>query len=183
MDNRVGDAQNREARRFTRGFTLLEILVVVLIISIVAGLATLAIRDNPERRLETEAQRIAALLRLASQEAVLQSRETAIEFESNGYRFLVLENGEWLQADDKVFRPRTLPDDMEFEIVIEGERLDFGSQAPARSAHLSAVRRRDDAIRARSPFRGPQCSVPDAWRHRRQAHAWRLSAGFVTALP
>ncbi len=128
MDNRVGDAQNRLARRCSRGFTLLEILVVVLIISIVAGLATLAIRENPERRLETEVQRIAALLRLASQEAVLQSRETAIEFESNGYRFLVLENGEWLQADDNVFRPRTLPDDMEFEIVIEGERLDFGAQ-------------------------------------------------------
>jgi general secretion pathway protein H len=110
------------------GFTLLEILVVVLIIGVILTFATLAVRDNPEQRLQTEGQRFAALLRLAAQEAVLQSREIAIVFERNGYHFLVLENGEWTQHDDDVFRPRTLPGDMEFNLVIEGEQLEFGSQ-------------------------------------------------------
>lgn len=119
---------NRYTGPYSRGFTLLEILVVVLIIGILVSLATLAIRDNPEQRLQTEGQRFAALLRLAAQEAVLQSREAAVVFERGGYHFLVLENGEWAQAEDQVFRPRDLPDGMEFEIVIEGEKLDFGSQ-------------------------------------------------------
>jgi general secretion pathway protein H len=121
-------AGKRVASPFSRGFTLLEILVVVLIIGVVLGIATLAIRDNPEQRLETEGQRFAALLRLAAQEAVLQSREVAVVFERNGYHFLVLEEGEWIQPEDKVFHPRALPDGMEFDLVIEGERLEFGSQ-------------------------------------------------------
>lgn len=112
----------------SRGFTLLEILVVVLIIGIVVGVATLAIRDNPAQRVETEGQRFAALLRLASQEAVLQSREVAIVFERHGYHFLVFDEGEWIPPDDDVFRARALPDGMELEIVIEGERLEFGAQ-------------------------------------------------------
>lgn len=114
------------ARR-TRGFTLLEILVVVLIVGIMLGLALLAIRDNPEQRLQTEVQRFSALLQLAAQEAVLQSREVAIVIERNGYHFLLLEAGEWVQSEDQVFRQRNLPDDMEFEIAIEGQRLDFST--------------------------------------------------------
>lgn len=112
----------------SRGFTLLEILVVVLIIGVVLTIATLAIRDNPGQRLETEGQRFAALLRLAAQEAVLQSREVAIVFERRGYHFQILEDGAWTEPEDNVFRPRTLPDGMEFDLVIEGERLEFGSE-------------------------------------------------------
>ncbi len=100
----------------------------MLIIGVILSVATLAIRDSPEQRLQTEGQRFAALLRLAAQEAVLQSREIAIVFERNGYQFQVLESDGWVQPDDNVFRARTLPDDMEFDLIIEGERLDFSSR-------------------------------------------------------
>lgn len=103
------------------GFTLIEVLVVVFITAIVLSFAVLSLRDDPGRRVQTEAERFAALARLATQEAVLQSREIAIELEPGGYRFLVLQNGDWVDPGDHVFRPRALPEDMRLSARIEGE--------------------------------------------------------------
>jgi general secretion pathway protein H len=111
------------ARAPERGFTLLEILVVVLIIGIVLSLATLAFHDDVNKRLETEARRLAALLTLASQEAVLQSTEMAVVFTASAYRFQVLEDDKWVDdAKDPVFRPRPLPEDLTLFIELEGEQ-------------------------------------------------------------
>ena len=108
-----------------RGFTLLEILVVVLIIGIVVGLATLSIHDDPVQRARTEAERFGALVTLASQEAVLQSREVAVEFELGGYKFLFFDENKWTEPNDEMFRSRTLPPDMELQVTIDGERVAF----------------------------------------------------------
>jgi general secretion pathway protein H len=51
------------------GFTLIELLVVVVIIAIASSVATLALRDPSETRLEHEAARLAALLEGARAEA------------------------------------------------------------------------------------------------------------------
>jgi len=113
-------------RRAVRGFTLLEILVVVLIIGIVLSLATLAFRDDIDERLQTEAQRLAALLTLASEEAVLQSSEMAMVFTPQGYRFQVLEEGKWTDARDAVLRERHLAEDLTLFVEIEGETAQLG---------------------------------------------------------
>ena len=52
-----------------RGFTLLELLVVLAIVAVSAGLATLALRDGSATRLEREAVRLAALLEMARAES------------------------------------------------------------------------------------------------------------------
>ena len=51
------------------GFTLIELLVVVVIIAIASSVATLALRDPSETRLEHEAARLAALFEGARSEA------------------------------------------------------------------------------------------------------------------
>ena len=106
-----------------RGFTLLEILVVVLIIGIVLSLATLAFRDDTAERLQTEAHRLAALVTLASQEAVLQGKEFAVAFAPGDYRFQVLEEAKWVDARDAVLRQRRFPDDITEYLEIEGEAV------------------------------------------------------------
>jgi general secretion pathway protein H len=51
------------------GFTLIELMVVVLLIAIASGVASLALRDPAWTRLEHEAARLAALLESARAEA------------------------------------------------------------------------------------------------------------------
>jgi general secretion pathway protein H len=56
-------------RRAGRGFTMIELLVVVALIAIASAVTTLALRDPAAARLEREAARLAALLEAARSEA------------------------------------------------------------------------------------------------------------------
>jgi general secretion pathway protein H len=60
--------------RQVRGFTLLELLVVVAIIAMATTSVTLALRDSGQTQLEREAQRLAALL----ESARAQSRTSGV---------------------------------------------------------------------------------------------------------
>lgn len=123
LTSATGRPPGTEARRRRAGgFTLLEVLVVVFIIGIVLSLAVIGIRDDPAERVETEARRFASLVTMASQEAVLQSRELAVEIGREGYRFLVLEENAWVEPDDELLRTRELPEGMRIDVSVEGER-------------------------------------------------------------
>jgi general secretion pathway protein H len=52
-----------------RGFTLIELMIVVALIAVAAGMVSLALRDPSSTRLETEAQRLSALLEAARAES------------------------------------------------------------------------------------------------------------------
>ena len=53
----------------SRGFTLIELMIVVALIAIGAGVVSLALRDPASQRLETEAARLSALLESARAES------------------------------------------------------------------------------------------------------------------
>ena len=109
------------------GFTILELLVVLVIIGIVVSLATLSVGGNESRALRDEAQRLGALLALATQEAILNAQELALEVEPRSYRFLVYDGEQWQPYEDWVFRPRELPQHMALSAVVEGQRPEEGA--------------------------------------------------------
>jgi general secretion pathway protein H len=65
-----GSSRRRLARHGARrGFTLIELMIVVALIAVAAGVVSLALRDPSSTRLETEAQRLSALLESARAES------------------------------------------------------------------------------------------------------------------
>lgn len=69
------------------GFTLIELIIVIVIVGVIASLATINTSDNKQALLQTEAKRLQALFVLAQQEAVLQSRHLGLRFSQEGYQF------------------------------------------------------------------------------------------------
>ncbi len=109
------------------GFTLIEILVVIIVVAILVSVALISsgtLRDD--RDLQVEATRIAALLELALDEATLQGREFGIELMLGGYRFVEYDTlaGVWVEIPgDDMLRIRDLPEELELELYLEGKRV------------------------------------------------------------
>ena len=78
-----------------RGFTLLELLVVIVIAGITLGMVSFNAIPNQRQALQNEAQRIALLLQLARDEAIVRNRPIAFEAEPERYRFLMREENTW----------------------------------------------------------------------------------------
>lgn len=100
------------------GFTLLEVMVVVLIIGVMLSFAVLRVGDGGQRKVvEQEAARFRALVGLAREQAILETRELGVTFTENGYGFLVLEQDGWTtMEDDELYRQRTLPSGISVEL-------------------------------------------------------------------
>ncbi|MCD6027809.1 MAG: gspH [Solimicrobium sp.] len=96
------------ASKKNRGFTLLELLVVLVVVGIMLGLVSLNSIPSKQQALQGDAQRIALLLQLAREEAIVRNSQVAFEVDSERYRFYVRSNNEWkLLNDNDLFRERS----------------------------------------------------------------------------
>lgn len=89
------------------GFTLMELLLVIAIAGITLGLASLSLGPNDARALQDDARRIAALMQLADDEAILRDRAILFEADAQRYRFLIRQQGAWSpMSGDELLRAR-----------------------------------------------------------------------------
>ena len=94
-------------RRTAAGFTLLELLVVLVIAGIMLGAIALNAVPGDRQVVQSEAQRVALLLQLARDEAIVRNRPIAFEADQDRYRFLIRQNDNWeMLAQDAVLRER-----------------------------------------------------------------------------
>ncbi len=95
------------AARATSGFTLVELLVVMVIIGVTLGLTALNVLPDRQGVLRGEAERIALLLQLARDEAIVRNRQVAFEADPGGYRFMVRDERQWQSVTrDDLLRER-----------------------------------------------------------------------------
>jgi len=109
--------------RACRGFTLLELMVVLVLIGIIFSFAMLSIGgDDLAEAMEQETRRLAALIGMAADEAVMRGEELAIHFTDDSYAFMVLSAGEWQPAqDDHLLKTYKLPAGLKLRVEVEGE--------------------------------------------------------------
>ncbi|CAK0760959.1 general secretion pathway protein H [Gammaproteobacteria bacterium] len=108
----------------SKGFTLLEILVVILIIGILSTMVSLSVGSR-EPATHREARRLAELMRLAAEESILQGQEWGLRLVEDGYEFTVLDGEVWRTALDDILRPRKLPRDLEAKLFLREEELEI----------------------------------------------------------
>ncbi len=110
-----------------RGFTLLEIMVVLVLIGIITSFALLSVGGGPRERLAEEARRLAALVELHQQEVILTGELRGIQFSRSGYALLTLgEKGQWQAptAADTLIR-HEWPEDIRLSLWVEGRPADL----------------------------------------------------------
>lgn len=96
----MGPLKQRYLHTQQRGFTLLELLVVLVIIGIMLGAVSFSTMQSSRQRLLTDVQRIAVLLQLAREEAIVRNRPIAFEANPHSYHFLVRNDNRWEIIND-----------------------------------------------------------------------------------
>ena len=97
------------------GFTLAEILVVILVIGLAAGMAYARFDSDPRQIIEREGLRLAAAIEHAASLAQWRNQTLGVSAGGAGYRFWrrehTAEGDRWVPlSDDDVLAVRSLPD-------------------------------------------------------------------------
>ena len=90
------------SRPAEHGFTLIELMVVMLIIGLTSAVVVFAIPD-PRGRVIDEAEHFAARTLAARDDAIVQSRDTRITVTASGYGVERRRRGAWQAVTDKPF--------------------------------------------------------------------------------
>ena len=110
--------------RFQKGFTLLELLVVMVIIALFAGLIMLTVTPNDNKSLEREAKRLIHVIQLAQDEAIFQGIELGLNVQTDKYTFMRLQDHSWLPlASDREFKEYRINPAALISVEIENENI------------------------------------------------------------
>ena len=100
------------------GFTLLELLLVILLMGIAVSLVSISLSGS-ERHLEVEAKRLATLIDHAVGRARLTGVSLAWQAQERGYRFMRRDEvwHELPQTGDEVLHARQLPEGLSVAVI------------------------------------------------------------------
>jgi len=104
-----------------RGFTILEILVVVAIIAIILSTILLNTRfSRPENALQQHARTIGKTLRLLLEEATLEDVNFALWLQPGRYQVLQYDGEGWQPVRDRLFARLARKHDYEDHLIVDG---------------------------------------------------------------
>ena len=113
----------------SRGFTLIEVLVVMVLIGIIISMASLSLNPRDETELlKQDVKTLQALLHLAREEAIIKQRLLGLVFNKKGYQFVYWQHTDktWQALDSTqntkaIWRKRDWQQAWQWDLSVEGE--------------------------------------------------------------
>ena len=109
----------------SKGFTLVEILVVLVIIAVIISITVLSMHvTGRDPQIDDESRRISALIDLLHERALLEGRDFGLRIEPAAYEFVVYDPRRdlWLTFDqEREFRHRSLPKGVSFQLELDSQ--------------------------------------------------------------
>ena len=103
------------------GFTLIEILVVIVILGIATVLATANLFQTDEEKLQQESEKLLAVLQIARDEAAFGGRVIAVTMTGKEIQFLerdLADPARWNASAVEGLKPRTLSDAFSMQLRV-----------------------------------------------------------------
>lgn len=116
-----------------RGFTLLELMVTLVVVSLLAVSVSLVLPDSARQRLDTDAQRLRNQIALAMEQAIYRNADYGLWIGRHDYRFLRRDGENWV-APGPDSRLETVPLDRNtrLQLSVYGQQVmpDTGGREP-----------------------------------------------------
>ncbi|WP_334119030.1 prepilin-type N-terminal cleavage/methylation domain-containing protein [Limnobacter sp.] len=107
-----------------QGFTLLELLVVIVVLSIAAGLIVVRGTPGDSNYLEADAKKLSQLLRIAQQESLLKSKDIRFVAGDEGYTFEEFTGSRWVPVSTEPMLRARQWDNGPFKVTLINEGLE-----------------------------------------------------------
>ncbi|MEH6822971.1 MAG: type II secretion system minor pseudopilin GspH [Motiliproteus sp.] len=126
------------SRQPQRGFTLMELMLVILIIGLMVATVSLSLPDSANQQLQKQASRLHAQINLASQKTVFQNIDIGLLVTTDSYNFYHFEGDRWtLLEPQSRFSPRPLPPEAYFELSLDGQQVNLKQASEPQILFLS----------------------------------------------
>ncbi|MBB1445399.1 MULTISPECIES: prepilin-type N-terminal cleavage/methylation domain-containing protein [unclassified Pseudoalteromonas] len=103
-----------------RGFSLIEILVVLVIIAFATKMVVYSLEGGAEEELDTQALRLHTTINMASEFAILNQVELGLLVEENTLEYLVFDGEKWITFDrEDLFKPIELDERLKLTLNLE----------------------------------------------------------------
>lgn len=106
------------------GFTMIEIMVVMVVVGLLASLAIVNLGGGSQQReMTSKIRELYVLMQTASEQAILNNEEFGLVIDEQGYRFVVFDELEqqWKSQSERLFQGRGFPESMSVTLFSEGD--------------------------------------------------------------
>ncbi|WP_404936150.1 MULTISPECIES: prepilin-type N-terminal cleavage/methylation domain-containing protein [unclassified Pseudoalteromonas] len=103
-----------------RGFSLIEILVVLVVIAFATKMVVYSLDGGVEDELDKQALRLHTTINMASEFAILNQVELGFQLDKDTLEFLVFDGEKWITFDrEKLFAPMTVDERLKLTLNLE----------------------------------------------------------------
>ncbi|MBB1368767.1 prepilin-type N-terminal cleavage/methylation domain-containing protein [Pseudoalteromonas sp. SR44-5] len=103
-----------------RGFSLIEILVVLVVIAFATKMVVYSLDGGVEDELDKQALRLHTTINMASEFAILNQLELGFQLDKDTLEFLVFDGEKWITFDrEKLFAPMTVDERLKLTLNLE----------------------------------------------------------------